>query len=193
MALTPSTMLPLGTPVPEFTLPDSNGNEVSLADFRTAPALLIMFICNHCPYVKHVAAEIAQLTKEYQERGVAVVGINANDAEKYPADSPAMMTQEAKARGYTFPYLCDATQAVARAFRAACTPEFYLFDGNRKLVYRGRMDGSTPGNSVPTTGGELRAALDAVLAGKSASADQKPGMGCNIKWKPGNEPDYFGH
>jgi hypothetical protein len=149
-----------------------------------------MFICNHCPYVRHVAPEIARLAKGYQARGVAVIAINANDAELYPADAPQRMTEEAKARDYTFPYLYDESQEVAKAFCAACTPEFYLFDRNRKLVYRSRLDGSTPGNDLPTTGDELRGALDALLAGKPSLPSQKPGTGCNIKWKPGNEPDY---
>jgi peroxiredoxin len=192
MAETSSTMLALGTPAPEFALPDTSGKIVSLADFKSAPALLVMFICNHCPYVKHAAPEIVRLAKDYQPRGIAMIAINANDAEKYPADSPSAMGQEVKARGYTFPYLYDETQRVAKTFRAACTPEFYLFDGARKLVYRGRLDGSTPGNAVSATGAELRAALDALLTGKPISEDQKPGIGCNIKWKTGNEPDYFG-
>lgn len=192
MALTESIMLPLGTPAPDFALPDVSGRIVRRSDFTGAPGLLVMFICNHCPYVKHVAAEIARLAAEYQARGVAVVGINANDASRYPADSPAAMAMEAKARGYSFPYLHDESQAVARAFRAACTPEFYLFDSGQRLVYRGRMDGSSPGNTVPVTGAELRRALDALLAGKPVPAEQHPGLGCSIKWKPGQEPDYLG-
>jgi len=184
-------MLELGTYVPGFALPDVTGKVVSLADFNSAAALLVMFICNHCPYVKHVAPEIAGLAKEYQARGVGVLAINANDIERYPADSPELMAKEANQCGYTFPYLYDSTQTVAKAFRAACTPEFYLFDRNGKLVYRGRMDGSTPGNGVPTDGAELRAALDAVLANRPISNDQKPGLGCGIKWKPGGEPDYL--
>jgi len=184
-------MLPLGTKAPEFSLPDTDSKKVSLADFKSAPALLVMFICNHCPYVQHVAFAMAKLAAEYQKKGVAVVGINANDAQNYPADSPAMMRQEVRRVGYTFPYLYDESQAIAKAYHAACTPEFYLFDKNRQLVYRGRFDGSSPGNAVPTTGADLRAALDAVLAGKAVPADQKPSMGCNIKWKTGQEPDYF--
>ena len=189
MALTYSKMLRLGTNAPDFSLPDTDSNIVSLADFKSAPALLVMFLCNHCPYVQHVRYTIAQLAKEYQQKNVAVVGINANDCEKYPADSPAMMAEEKKLVGYTFPYLYDESQAVAKAYHAACTPEFYLFDREQKLVYRGRLDGSSPGNNVPTSGNELRAALDAVLAAQPVSADQKPSMGCNIKWKPGNEPE----
>ena len=191
MALTESTMMPVGTLAPDFSLPDTTGGTVSLADFQNAPALLVMFLCNHCPYVQHVAYTIARLARDYQKKGVTVVGINSNDAEKYPADNPSMMQEEAKRVGHTFPYLFDESQAVAKAYHAACTPEFYIFDKQRKLVYRGRMDGSTPGNDVPTTGEDLQAALDAVLAGKPISGEQKPSMGCNIKWKLGNEPDYF--
>jgi thiol-disulfide isomerase/thioredoxin len=191
MALTYSQMLPLGSAAPGFTLADANGKMVSLDDFKHAPALWVMFICNHCPYVQHVRPTIAKLAREYQGKGVAVVAINSNDAEKYPADSPAMMVEEIKAAGYTFSYLYDKDQEVAKAFRAACTPEFYLFDRDRKLYYRGRLDGSSPKNNVPTTGEELRDALNALLAGKPAPTDQKASMGCNIKWRPGNEPDYF--
>jgi peroxiredoxin len=185
-------MLPLGTSAPDFSLPDTNGGRVSLSDFADAPALLVVFMCNHCPYVKHVAAGLAQLAKDYRQRGVAVVGINANDVNTYSDDSPPKMAEEVKRRGYTFPYLYDATQAVAKAYRAACTPDFYLFDGERKLVYRGQMDSSRPGNDVPVTGQDLRAALDAVLAGEPVSGNQRASLGCNIKWRPGNEPDYFG-
>jgi peroxiredoxin len=192
MALTYSQMLPVGTAAPEFSLPDTNGKTISLRDFQGAPALWVMFICNHCPYVQHVRPTIARLAREYQQKGVGVVAVNSNDVEKYPADSPAMMAQEVKAAGYIFPYLYDQSQELAKKFRAACTPEFYLFDRERKLYYRGRLDGSSPKNNVPTTGEDLRAALDALLAGKPAPADQKPSMGCNIKWRPGNEPDYFG-
>jgi peroxiredoxin len=185
-------MLPLGTPAPDFFLPDTEDGRMSLSDFKSSPALLVIFLCNHCPYVQHVADTLARLAKEYQAKNVAIVGINSNDAKRYPADSPAMMKEEVKRRGYTFPYLYDATQEVAKNYRAACTPEFYVFDGNRKLVYRGCFDGSSPGNSIPTTGEDLRAALDQVLAGKTPGPEQKPSIGCNIKWKPGNEPDYFG-
>jgi peroxiredoxin len=185
-------MLRLGTPAPGFSLPDTDGKEVSLADFADAPALLVVFMCNHCPYVKHVAAGLAQLAKDYQKRGVAVVGISANDVDTHPDDSPAKMAEEVKLRGYTFPYLYDATQEVAKAYQAACTPDFYVFDGERKLVYRGQMDGSRPGSDVPVTGQDLRAALDAVLAGQAISGNQRASLGCNIKWKPGNEPEYFG-
>jgi len=192
MVKTASTMLELGTPAPGFSLRDAEGKTVSLADFADAKALLVMFICNHCPFVKHVAGELARLGKEYQERGVAVVGINSNDVENYPEDSPRKMAEELKARGYTFPYLYDESQEVAKAYRAACTPDFYVFDAERKLFYRGQLDGSRPGNDVPTTGADLRAALDAALAGGPPPDQQSPSIGCNIKWKPGNEPDYFG-
>ena len=191
MALTPSTMLPLGTTAPDFKLPDTNGKTVSLADFEDKPALLVLFICNHCPYVKHIRAGLAQLARDYLPRGVAIVGINSNDVANYPDDSPAQMRDEAKSAGYLFPYLYDETQAVAKAYRAACTPDIYLFARGRKLVYRGQLDDSRPGNGIPVTGQDLRAALDAVLAGKPVSANQKASMGCNIKWKAGNEPDYF--
>lgn len=192
MALTKSQMLPLGTQAPDFRLPDYKGNCVSLADFRDAPALLVMFLCNHCPYVQHVRPTVAKLTAEYKKKGVAAVAINSNDAQKYPADSAAMMEQEVQATGYAFPYLVDESQTVAKAYRAACTPEFYVFDKDRKLYYRGRLDGSAPGSNVPTTGEDLRRALDLLLAGKPPPKEQIPSMGCNIKWKPGNEPDYFG-
>jgi peroxiredoxin len=186
-------MLALGTPAPEFSLPDAiSGRTVSLAEFANAQALLVVFMCNHCPYVKHVADQMAQLVREYQERGVAVVGINANDAAEYPEDSPENMAQEAERRGYTFAYLYDETQEVAKAYQAACTPDFYVFDRDHHLAYRGQMDDSRPGNGVPVTGQDLRRALDAVLAGRPVPHNQRPSLGCNIKWKPGNEPEYFG-
>jgi peroxiredoxin len=191
MVRTASTMLPLGTPAPDFSLPDTAGRMVSLSDFCDAPALLVIFLCNHCPYVKHVAAGLAKLVQEYQSRGVAVVGINANDVANFPDDAPAKMAEEVKSRGYTFPYLYDESQAVAQAYRAACTPDFFVFDRARRLAYRGQMDDSRPESGIPVTGADLRAALDAVLAGKPAAAQQKPSLGCNIKWKPGNEPEYF--
>ncbi len=190
MALTPSTMLPLGTAAPDFNLPDTQGHDTALADFKTAPALLVAFICNHCPYVKHLRAGLAQLARDYQPRGAAIVAISANDVANYPEDGPAKMKAEARSAGYIFPYLYDETQAVAKAYRAACTPDFFLFDAARKLVYRGQFDNSRPGNGVPVTGQDLRAALDAVLAGKPVPADQKPSIGCNIKWKPGHAPTY---
>jgi peroxiredoxin len=192
MSLTPSTMLPLGTAAPPFSLHNIDGKTVSLHDFADAPALLVIFMCNHCPYVKHVASGLASLAREYQAKGVAVVGINPNDVANYPDDSPARMVDEAKARGYTFPYLFDSTQEVAKAYRAACTPDFYIFDRQHKLVYRGQLDSSRPNSGVPVTGADIRAALDAVLAGTPVPQEQKPSIGCNIKWKAGNAPDYFG-
>jgi peroxiredoxin len=191
MSLTPSTMLPLGTTAPDFKLPDPDGKTVSLADFKDQSVLLVLFICNHCPYVKHIRAGLAQLARDYQPKRVAVVGINSNDVANYPEDSPAKMKAEAKSAGYTFPYLYDESQAIARAYRAACTPDIYLFDQNRKLVYRGQFDDSRPGNGIPVTGKDLRAALNAALAGKPVPPNQKASVGCNIKWKTGNEPDYF--
>jgi peroxiredoxin len=185
-------MLPLGTSAPNFNLPDSSsGKLVALGDFKDAPALLVAFICNHCPYVKHIQKQFAALAKEYQARGVAVVAINSNDVENYPDDSPAKMAEESKLAGYTFAYLYDETQQVAKAYRAACTPDLYLFDRGHRLVYRGQFDDSRPGNGRPITGADLRAALEAVLAGRAVSATQKPSMGCNIKWKRQNAPDYF--
>lgn len=184
-------MLPLGTTAPDFRLPDTAGKAVALADFQGKPALLVVFMCNHCPYVKHIAAGLAQLAREYLPRGVAIVGINANDVANHPDDSPAKMAQEAIAAGYLFPYLYDESQSVAKAYRAACTPDIFLFDRERQLVYRGQFDDSRPGNNVPVTGKDLRAALDAVLAGQPVASGQKASIGCNIKWKRGNEPDYF--
>lgn len=192
MALTPSTMLPLGTAAPDFRLPDTEGRTVSLADFRDAPALVVVFMCNHCPYVKHIREGLAQFARDYLAKGVAIVGINSNDVANYPDDSPARMAEERRTYGYVFPYLYDESQTIAKAYRAACTPDFYVFDRDRKLVYRGQFDDSRPGNNVPVTGADLRAAVDAVLAGRPVSDQQKPSLGCNIKWKPGNEPDYFG-
>ena len=190
MALTPSTMLALGTAAPAFELPDADGKFVSLADCRDAPALLVAFLCNHCPYVQHIRSGFANFATEYQARGLAIVAINANDADSHPEDSPAEMAKEVHRFGYTFPYLYDASQKVAKAYRAACTPDFLLFDRARKLVYRGHFDASRPNSKIPVTGADLRAAADAVLAGAAVSADQKPSIGCSIKWKPGNAPDY---
>jgi len=186
-------MLPLGTPAPDFRLPDTNsdGKTVALSDFKNAPALLVIFMCNHCPYVKHIRPGLAQLGRDYRSKGVAIVGISSNDVANYPADSPAKMKEEAKSAGYTFPYLYDETQSVAKAYRAACTPDIFLFDRQHKLVYRGQFDDSRPGSSLPVTGKDLRAAMDAVLAGKPVSQDQRASIGCNIKWKRDNEPDYF--
>jgi len=182
MVLTPSTMLALGTQAPDFTLVNVDGREVSLADFKGQPALLVIFLCNHCPYVKHIADALAEFTGEYIDKGVAVVGISSNDVPNYPADSPEQMVAEAEARGYQFPYLYDETQDVAKAYRAACTPDFYVFDGERRLAYRGRLDESRPQSETPLTGADLRAALDEVLRGDRV-AQQWPSMGCNIKWK----------
>ena len=182
-------MLELGTPAPEFSLPDPDGQLHALPD--SARAYLVMFICNHCPFVKHVCSELARLGNDYGGKGVAIVAINSNDTDKYPADGPERMREEAEAHGYAFPYLLDADQSVAKAYRAACTPDFYLFDSAKKLVYRGQLDGSRPGNDVPVDGRDLRSALDALLAGDAVDPHQAPSIGCNIKWRPGNEPDYF--
>jgi peroxiredoxin len=190
MVATPSTMLPLGTPAPDFQLPDTSGRVVSRDDFAAEPALLVMFICNHCPYVRHVADEIARVGRDYQDQGVAVVAVNSNDIIQQPGDDPVAMAQFAAERGFVFPYLYDETQSVAAAYRAACTPDFFLFDADRRLVYRGQLDGARPSNEVPIDGRDLRAAVDAVLAGRSIPEPQLPSMGCNIKWKPGAEPEY---
>jgi peroxiredoxin len=183
-------MLPLGTPAPAFRLPDPAGRLVALEDFAGAPALAVLFLCNHCPYVKHVADGVARFARDYADRGLAVVAVSPNDASRYPDDAPPRMAEEAARRGYVFPYLVDGDQSVAKAYRAACTPEFYLFDGARRLVYRGQFDGARPGNAAPVTGADLRAAVDALLAGRPVPADQKPSVGCSIKWKPGSEPSY---
>ena len=192
MALTPSTMVDLGTPAPEFSLPDTAGRTVSVTDFRGNP-VLVMFICNHCPYVQHLRRHLAETCRSYRDKGLAIVAINSNDAASYPDDSPKKMAEEVKNIGYTFPYLYDESQDVAQAYHAACTPDFFLFDRDHKLVYRGQYDGSRPGNNVPLTGSDLKSAMDAVLAGQAPSKQQQPSMGCNIKWKPGNEPDYTSH
>jgi peroxiredoxin len=187
-----STMLPLGTIAPDFRLPDTNGTLVTRDDFAAAPALLVMFICNHCPYVKHIRDGLAAFGRDYQARQLAVVAINSNDVANYPDDRPEKMADEKRLAGYVFPYLYDETQDVAKAYRAACTPDFFLFDRERRLVYRGQFDDSRPGNSRPVTGADLRAAADAVLAGKPIAPEQRPSIGCNIKWKRGAAPDYFG-
>jgi peroxiredoxin len=192
MVMTPSQMLPLGTEAPAFRLPDPSGRMVSLDDHPDAKAYLVVFMCNHCPFVKHVRGELAKLGRELPERGVAMVGINANDADKYPDDSPSRMRDEAETYGYAFPYLVDQTQEVAKAYQAACTPDFFLFDATRRLRYRGQLDASRPSNGKPVTGADLRAAIDAVLEGREPSPEQVPSIGCNIKWKPGNAPEWFG-
>jgi peroxiredoxin len=186
-------MLALGTPLPRFQLPDLNGTNVSPDDFADAPALLIAFICHHCPFVTHIRQGFAQFVREYQARGLAVIGINSNDVEAFPEDGPAGMRQEAAAAGYTFPYLFDESQDVAKLFKAACTPDLYLFDTARRLVYRGRFDESRPRTvpPMPVTGRDIRAAVDAVLTGRPVPSDQKNSVGCNIKWKPGHAPEYF--
>ena len=190
MALTPSTMLKLGTPAPDFRLSDTTGRLISLQDFKDATALLVVFMCNHCPYVKHIRPALAEFAREFQPKGLAMVGINSNDATKYADDGPEKMVDEVTSAGYTFPYLYDESQETAKAYRAACTPDFFLFDKDRKLVYRGQFDDSRPGNTIPLTGKDLRAAVSAVLAGKEISGDQQPSIGCNIKWKAGNAPSY---
>ena len=191
MVKTPSTMLPLGTPAPDFSLWNVDGKTVSLADFQQSPALLVMFLCNHCPFVKHLAEGLARFARDYQPKGLAIVAINSNDTQSYPEDSPERMVEEVAARGYTFAYLHDETQEVAKAYRAACTPDFFLFDQQHKLVYRGQFDASRPGSGTPVTGADLRRAANAVLAGQPLRFDQRPSIGCNIKWKSGNEPNYF--
>lgn len=191
MVKTASTMRKLGTPAPDFKLVNVDGRIVGLNDFKEEPALLVIFMCNHCPFVIHVAEGLAELARDYMPRGVAVVGINSNDAASHPQDSPEQMVREAEQRGYQFPYLYDETQQVAQAYGAACTPDFFLYDNDRKLVYRGQLDGSRPGNNVPVTGSDLRAALDALLAGKPLPEQQIPSIGCNIKWRAGNEPQYY--
>lgn len=191
MVRTASTMLPLGTSAPDFSLPDYDGKTVSLSDFRGKKALLVVFMCNHCPYVKHVAPELAKLADEYQKRGVGVVGISSNDIVAHPDDAPDKMKIEAAQQGYHFPYLYDADQKIASKYRAACTPDFYLFDADFKLVYRGQLDDTRPKQGATPTGKDLRAALEALLGGKEIPQPQRPSIGCNIKWKAGAEPEYF--
>ena len=188
MALTPSTMPGLGTPAPGFALPDTNGRIVTRDDFTTSPALLVAFWCNHCPYVRHIRDGFATFVREYQPKGLGVVAINANNASTHPDDSPECMKIEADRYGFTFAYLYDESQQIAISYEAACTPDFFLYDTARKLVYRGQFDDARPGNNVPVTGRDLRRAVDAILAGQAAPEDQRPSIGCNIKWKPGNEP-----
>ena len=189
MSAVESQMLELGTHAVDFSLPDVNGANHSLRD--NASAYLVMFICNHCPFVKHVREELARLGLDYLPRDVAIYAINSNDAETHPGDSPEMMKQEIENWGYKFPYLVDADQEVAKNYRAACTPDFFLFDADKSLVYRGQLDDSRPSNGAPVTGNDLRAALDAVLNNSAVAEEQTPSIGCNIKWKRGNEPSWF--
>ena len=192
MAVESSKDLPLGTRAPDFALPDTvSGRTIRLGDYAASPALLVAFICNHCPYVQHMRAAFVEFAREFQPRGLAVVAISANDPEAYPQDSPEQMAIEAKKSGFTFPYLFDRTQQTAKVYQAVCTPEFYLFDAAQRLVYRGRFDASRPNSQVPITGSELRAAAEAVLAGRQPAADQKPSIGCGIKWRPGNAPTGY--
>jgi peroxiredoxin len=191
---TRSTMqLEPGAVAPALELPDPDGRRWSLDDAADAPAVLVAFVCNHCPFVKHVRQGFSELAREYGERGVAVVAVNSNDFGAYPADAPPRMREEAAAAGWEFPYLVDESQEAAKQWGAACTPDFFLLDAERRVVYRGQMDDSRPGNGVPVTGRDLRAALDAVLGGRPVSGDQRPSIGCNIKWKPGNAPGWFGN
>ena len=184
MVLTPSTMLALGSPAPDFQLPDVvSGDAVTLGSFANKEALLVMFICRHCPFVVHVQEELARLGNDYATRNLGIVAISSNDAENYPDDSPANLKAMAEELGFAFPYCYDESQEVARAYKAACTPDFFLFDGQRELVYRGQLDASRPGNNEPVTGRDLREAMDAVLSGAAVSSDQTPSIGCNIKWK----------
>ncbi len=193
MSRTLSTMLELGTLAPDFHLPEpATSKTVNLADFRDAQALLVVFMCNHCPYVKHLQQALALLVRDYQPKGLATVGINSNDVDNYPDDSPENMIIEVKQAGYTFPYLYDADQSVAKAYRAACTPDFFLFDHTHRLVYRGQFDDSRPGNAHPVTGQDLRRAIDAIRGAQTVPTEQHPSMGCNIKWKAGDAPDYYG-
>ena len=191
MVKTASTMLQLGTRAPDFSLVNVDGRTVARDDFAGRPALLVMFICNHCPFVKHIAEELARLARDYQSKNVGIVAINSNDVATHPEDSPERMVHEVEQRGYSFAYLFDEDQAVAKAYHAACTPDFYLFDAQQRLAYRGQLDDSRPQSGIPVTGRDLRAALDAVLSGQPISPQQRPSIGCNIKWRSGDEPEYF--
>ncbi|MEM7262258.1 MAG: thioredoxin family protein [Planctomycetota bacterium] len=191
MVMVNSTMMPIGTKAPNFALPDTEGRTLKLADFEGKKGLLVIFMCNHCPFVVHLRESLAATTKAYAEKGVAVVAISSNDVENYPDDSPEKMKEEKASAGYDFPYLYDESQAVAKAYRAACTPDFFLFDGEQELYYRGQYDSSRPGNDNPITGDDLNAAVDAMLGGQASPNEQRPSAGCNIKWKAGEEPDYF--
>lgn len=184
MAITPSYMLPLGTVAPDFSLPDTlSGKTLSLSDLKSRQATVVMFICNHCPFVIHILQKLVMVAKMYQEKGISFIAINSNDVDNYPEDSPEKMRVLASTYGFSFPYLFDATQTIAKAYQAACTPDFYIFDQNLACVYRGRFDAATPGNQIAVSGADLTAALDQILAHQSVSADQKPSLGCNIKWK----------
>ncbi len=191
MVRTPSTMLPLGTAAPDFSLMNVDGRCLSLADVAGPRGTVVMFLCNHCPFVKHVADQLAALGRDVMPQGIGVVAISSNDVATHPADSPEQMVRESEERGYPFPYLFDETQEVAKAYRAACTPDFYLFDGEQRLVYRGQLDESRPDSGIPVTGADLRRAIDAVLTGQAIPEPQRPSLGCNIKWRAGNEPEYF--
>jgi len=189
MAAVESTMLPLGTPLPEFSLPDPDGRMHGPGEGRRA--YVVMFICNHCPFVKHIAGGLAALGRDYADRDVGIFAINSNDVDAYPQDGPEAMKAESREHGYTFPYLLDADQTIARTYRAACTPDFFVFDGEQQLAYRGQFDGSRPSNDEAVSGRDLRGALNAILAGDRPANEQTPSVGCNIKWSPGNAPDYF--
>ena len=191
MAATPSTMLDLGTPLPPFQLKDFNGATVSSADLAGAKGVLVMFVSVHCPFVKLIQAEVGRFGADYGPKGITVLAIGANDLATHPLDGPEGMKEQAAANGWSFPYLLDETQAVAKAFKAACTPDIFLFDGTGRLAYRGQFDGARPGNGVAVTGADLRAAADQVVAGNPVTTEQRPSIGCNIKWRSGNEPDYF--
>ncbi|NES22933.1 MAG: thioredoxin family protein [Symploca sp. SIO3E6] len=193
MALTASTMLPIGSKAPDFQLPDVRSNQiVSLDTFAGKQGLLVMFICNHCPFVKHVQGELAKIGQDYGNSNLGIVAISANDAANYPDDDFNHLQEMAQRLGLTYPLCYDESQETAQAYTAACTPDFFLFDANQQLAYRGQLDDSRPGNNEPVNGKDLRAAIDALLASQTVNPDQKPSIGCNIKWKPGNEPDYYG-
>jgi peroxiredoxin len=193
MVKTPSTMLALGTKAPVFSLPDViSGGTVSLEDYAGKKGMLVMFICRHCPFVKHIEQELAHIGKDYANADLGIVAISSNDATHYPDDAPESLKEQAEGLGFSFPYLYDEDQSVAKAYTAACTPDFFLFDEERSLVYRGQLDGSRPGNEVPVTGEDLRSAIEAVLSNSPISRQQFPSVGCNIKWMDGNAPDYFG-
>ncbi|MFO0999776.1 MAG: thioredoxin family protein [Planctomycetaceae bacterium] len=190
MVKTASTMLSLGTQAPDFSLPNVDGTQVSLSQFAGKP-LLVIFMCNHCPFVVHIRSALQKFAVEYQAKGLAIVGISSNDVAAYPQDGPDKMKEEARNAGYTFPYLFDATQEVAIAYKAACTPDLFLFDADHSLVYRGQFDSSRPSNGLPVTGADLKSACDAVLSGQPVTSEQRPSIGCNIKWRVGHEPEYF--